>query len=61
MLEDNAKMTELVSVDIDLPPIPRWQWMAIMMPDCADGLARMYGPKNKKERDALLKALRGEK
>lgn len=54
-------MNELVSIDMDLPPVKRWQSMAIFMPDMADDLARAYGTRQeRKEMKTLLKK-EGEK
>lgn len=39
----NDHMTELVSMDPDLPAIPRWQMHAIQYPHAAVFLAKRYG------------------
>lgn len=42
---DPEQANEIISIDMDLPPIKRWQWWCIQFPDAALGLARRYGTK----------------
>lgn len=48
-------MNEMVSIDLDLPLIKRWQSMAIFFPDMADDLARAYGTKAERKQMKALK------
>lgn len=53
-LLDKEYMTQLISVDMDLPPVARWVSMAAFMPELADFLARKYGTK---EEQKMMKKL----
>ena len=63
MFDDEARMRELVSMDLDLLAIPRWQMQAILWfdacPELSEMLVKKYGGTKKEQRE-FMKMLEGE-